>query len=173
VAARARNVAEASPRLREALAGRRTVFVGVDLIRRKGEGERELPPLYRVRHYRYADDTAVTTLIDLDSGRVADQMEARNAPVPLAQSELDEARAMALADRTVAAAVAPFRERLVIEPLVVRTSDPEDSWFGRRVVRLLFRIGPDYLSSPIVYVDLSRRQVIVERGHGPRPGDVQ
>lgn len=185
VAARARTVAEGSPRLRgllaeprtepraEARTEARTVFIGVDLIRRKGDGGRDLAPYYRVLHYRYADDTAITSLVDLESGRVAEQVEARHAPVRLSEGELGEARALAFGDRRVAAAIGRYMEQVVVEPLLVRTSDPNDPWFGRRVVRLLFRVGANYLSQPIVYVDLSGREVIVQPGHGPGHGDSQ
>jgi hypothetical protein len=170
IAARARSVAESSERMRSLLAEPRTVFIGVDLIRRKGERGRDLAPYYRVQHYRYADDTTITSLVELESGRVAEQVEAQHAPVRLSEGEFAEARELALADRRVGGAISRVRD-LVIEPLVVRTSDPNDPWYGRRVVRLLFRAGADYLSSPIVYVDLSRREVIVQPGHGPSDGE--
>jgi hypothetical protein len=171
VAARVRTVAEGSAQLRPSLVQPRTVFIGVDLIRRKseGEGERDLPALYRVQHYRYADDTVITSIVDLDGARVAEQTETRNAPVRLSEGELGEARTLALADPHVAAALGG--REVVVEPLVVRTSDRADPWFGRRIVRLLFRLGADYLSQPIVFVDLTRRRVIIQPGHGPAHGD--
>lgn len=171
-AQRARDVAERSAQLRSFLAEPRTIFIGVDLIRRKG-GDRELPPLYRVQHYRYADDTVITSVVDLETGRVGEQVAARNVPVRLSEGEFVEARALALADRRVTAAVSQYRERLVVEPLLVRTLDRSDPWFGRRIVRLLFRVGTNYMSRPLVYIDLTGRQVIVEEGHSPREGDRQ
>jgi hypothetical protein len=170
-AARARSVAEGSARLRAYLAQPRTIFIGVDLIRRKGDDDRDLPPLYRVQHYRYADDSVITSIVDLDGGRVAEQIEERNVPVRLTEGELIEARELAFADRRVAEAIGQYRERLVVGPLVVRTSDRADPWFGRRIVRLLFRLGADYLSAPIVFVDLTRRQVIIQPGHRPAYGE--
>lgn len=168
IASRARAVAEAAPRLRSLLAGPRTVFVGVELVRRKGEEGRELSPLYRVLHYRYSDDTTIASLIDIGRGRIIEESEARHAPVALAASELGEARSLALANPRVARALEPYRDRLLVEPLVVRTSDPADPWFGRRIVRLLFRVGRDYVSDPIVFVDLTRREVVVQPAHGDR-----
>lgn len=171
IAERARSLVERSTLLRSALVEDRTVFVGVDLVRRKGRGDLELPPLYRVRHYRYSDDAAITSLVDLRTGRIAEQVEERHAAVPLSAAELDEARALAMRDPQVARALAPHRKAIVAEPLVVRTSDPEDPWFGRRVVRLLFRVGRAYISEPLVYVDLTRREVITERAHRPGHGE--
>lgn len=169
IASRVRAVAEASPRLRSMLAEPRTVFIGVELVRRKGEEGRELAPLYRVLHYRYSDDSTISSLVDVGRARVTEESEARHAPVALAASELDEARTLALANPRVARALDRFRERLLVEPLVVRTSDPADPWFGRRIVRLLFRVGRDYVSDPVVFVDLTRREVIVQPTHGERP----
>lgn len=170
-AARARAVAEGSPRLRTLIAEPRTVFIGVDLIRRKGDRGGDLAPYYRVQHYRYADDATITSLVDLESGRVAEQVEARHAPVRLSDGELAEARTLALADRRVAGAIGRYTEQLAVEPLLVRTSDPNDPWFARRVVRLLFRVGTNYLSEPVVYVDLTGREVIIHEAHRPRQGD--
>jgi hypothetical protein len=107
--------------------------------------------------------------VDVGRGRVTEETEARHAPVALAGVELNEARALAFANPRVARALEPHRERLLVEPLVVRTSDPADPWFGRRIVRLLFRVGRDYVSDPIVFVDLTRREVIVQPAHGERP----
>ncbi|MET1112606.1 MAG: hypothetical protein ABWX67_13875 [Allosphingosinicella sp.] len=169
IAARARSVAEASSRLRSMLAQPRTLFIGVELVRRKGDDNRELAPLYRVLHYRYSDDTTIMSLVDVARGRVTEESEARHAPVALAAAELAEARTLALANPRVARALERYRERLLVEPLVVRTSDPSDPWFGRRVVRLLFRVGQDYVSDPVVFVDLTGREVIVQPAHGERP----
>ncbi|RYY26003.1 MAG: hypothetical protein EOP62_10980 [Sphingomonadales bacterium] len=166
---RVRLVAERSERLKAFIAEPRSVFIGVDLIRSKGEGDREPPPLYRARHYRYSDDVTVTSLVDLESGRVVDQIEMPHVPVPLTPGEFSEARALALRDDRIAPGLRQYGDRLVVEPLMVRTGDSKDPWFGQRVVRLLFRVGRDYLSSPVVYVNLSKRVVILEeahRGHG-------
>jgi hypothetical protein len=178
IAARVRTMAETSSRLRPmaaaarpVIAEPRTAFIGVDLVRRKGDRGRDLAPYYRVQHYRYADDTTITSLVDLETGRVAEQVEARHAPVRLGDAELAEARSLALADRRVAAAVGRYMEQLLVEPLLVRTSDPNDPWYARRVVRLLFRVGADYLTEPVVYVDLTGREVIIHEAHRPRQGD--
>jgi hypothetical protein len=165
IAARARRVAENAPKLKARLIEPRMVFVGVELVRRKSDEGRELEPLYRVNYYRYADDTAVAALVEL-GGEVREVEETPHGPMALSAPELVEARGLALADRNVGRALERFRDRLTIEPLVVRTSDPEDPWFGRRIVRLLFRVGADYLSEPVVFVDLTRREVIVQRAHG-------
>lgn len=173
LAERVRALAERSSLLLREREQPRTIFIGVDLVRRKEDGDREPPPFYRVRHYRYGDDTTITSLVDLETGQVAEQFETRNASVPLTAGELEEARTLAMADRTVAAALADYRQRLTVEPLVVRTSSPADPWFGQRVVRLLFRVGRNYLSSPLVYVNLTKRAVVIEAPHKSGHGDVQ
>ena len=83
-------------------------------------------------------------------------------PASLSDQEFQEARALAFADPRVVQALGAAQERLVVEPLPLGTTLPDDRFYGHRVVRLLFRIGPDYLSRPIVFVDLTDRRVLVE-----------
>lgn len=174
IAARVRSLAERSESVNKLMQAPRSLFVDVDLVRRKPVDGREPPPLYRVRHYRYADDVTLTSLVDLASGRVVQQEEAAHVPVPLTDGELAEARRLVLADEALAPQLRPHARELVMEPLMVRTSDPKDPWFGQRVVRLLFRVARNnYLREPVVYVNLTRRAVIVERPHGASHGDKQ
>lgn len=166
IAAQARRLAERTPQLRASLAGPRTVFIGVELVRIKDARGREAEPLYRVQHYRYPDDTVIDSLVDVRSGGVRSIEERAHAPVALSVEELGEARALALTNPRVSRSLSRFGDRIVVEPLVVRTSDPADPWFGRRIVRLLFRVGADYVADPVVFVDLTRREVIVQPPHG-------
>jgi hypothetical protein len=145
------------------LAQRRVYAVGVERFRDKEReeagdtGRRAL-----VTHYQYEGDRAILTYVDLQTRRAFLQETIAHLPVPLAPEELAAARDLALADSAVARALAPYRERLVVEPLVVRTTDPRDPLAGQRVVRLLFRVGADYLRRPIVTVNLSTREVHVD-----------
>ena len=160
VETRARRLAEAAPRAREFLARGRTIYIGTELVREKGpEGEDVRTPRYLVTHYRYDDDTAVLTFVDVARNAVAEAREVRHLPVRLTTGELERARGLAFADGRVRAELGEFAGRVTVEPLLVRTADERDPWFGRRVVRLLFRVGPDYLTRPIVYVDLTSGRV--------------
>lgn len=174
LAARARSAAERSAPVNKLMQAPRSLFIDVELVRRKPVDGREPPPLYRVRHYRYTDDVTITSLVDLATDRVVQQEEAAHVPVPLTGGELDEARRLVLADAAVSPQLRPHLTELVMEPLMVRTTDPRDPWFGQRVVRLLFRVARNnYLREPVVFVNLSRRTVIVERPHGASHGDKQ
>jgi len=145
------------------LAERRVFAVSVEAFRDK-EREEAGDTSHRalVTHYQYEGDRAILTYVDLRARRAFLQETIAHLPVPLAPEELSAARDLALADSAVARALAPYREHLVVEPLVVRTTDPGDPIAGQRVVRLLFRVGADYLRRPIVTVNLSTRKVILD-----------
>ena len=136
-------------------------FVHAEPYREKTDtsGQRRLA---LVTHYRYQGDTAITSIVDISASRVLDVSETANIPVPLARAEFEQARDLALADPAVQAALGANRGNVVVEPLLLHTTSREDPMFGHRVVRLLFRVGRDYLESPIVHVDLTTRRVVVE-----------
>ena len=83
-------------------------------------------------------------------------------PVSLSPEEFQRARDLALADERVRAALEDRGGSVVIEPLVLRPADHADSLYGHRVVRLLFRLDHDYLSDPVVLVDLTDERVLLE-----------
>jgi hypothetical protein len=114
-----------------------------------------------VTHYRYQGDTAITSIVDISASRVLDVRETANIPVPLARAEFEQARELALADPAVQAALGTNRGNVVVEPLLLHTASREDPLYAHRVVRLLFRMGRDYLESPIVHVDLTTRRVLI------------
>jgi hypothetical protein len=145
------------------LAQRRVFTVDVELFRDKEREEAgQVTRQAVVTHYQYDGDRAILTYVDLRARQIFLQETIPHLPVPLAPEELAEAKQLALADSGVARALAPYRQRLVVEPLVVRTTDPADPLSGQRVVRLLFRVGADYLRRPIVTVNLSTRSVAVD-----------
>lgn len=137
--------------------------VEADLYRDK-EGEKEGAPSRRamVTHYRYDDDTAIVTFLDLTRQEVIRVEEIPHLPVPLSREEFERARELAFSDEAVRKSLPSGGERPSVEALVVRGESPDDPIFGHRVVRLLFRDGADYLSEPAVTVDLTNEQVRVE-----------
>ena len=145
------------------LAQRRIYPVRAELFREKAAEEAGVEARQAlVTHYQYQGDLAILTFVNLRDRRVIRQDTIAHLPVPLSPAEFEQARELALMDSAVARELAPYRDRLVVEPLVLRTSDPNDPLAGQRVVRLLFRVGPDYLRRPIVTVNLSTREVLIE-----------
>jgi hypothetical protein len=143
-------------------------LVDAELVRGKAEGEQERASrLALITHYRYSGDVAIRTLVDAGSGRVLETEAIPHLPVPLAKEEFDRARELALADPRVRETLGAEASRLRAEALVVRTADERDSIFGHRVVRLLFRRGQDYLTRPIVLVDLTAGRVLLEEPPAP------
>lgn len=149
----------------------RTPLVQADLYRDK-EGEKEKPPSRRamVTHYRYDDDAAIVTILDLTRQEVVRVEEIPHLPVPLSLEEFERARELAFSDASVRSALPDGGEPPVVEALLIRGESPDDPIFGHRVVRLLFRHGADYLSQPTVTVDLTDERVRVEEGYASFSG---
>lgn len=116
-----------------------------------------------VTRYRYDGDLTILTIVDLTSREVTRVDSIPHLPTPLSPEEFEMAKDMALTNPEVEAALAPYIEQLEVEPLVSRTFSEQDPLFGHRVVRLLFRVGRNYLTKPTVTVDLTAKKVIVER----------
>jgi hypothetical protein len=114
-----------------------------------------------VKHYRTEGDLTLTHRINLTKGAVEWSQAAADQPVPLSQEEFDQARELALADEKVRAALGA-RKGLVVEPMVLRGGERDAQGRRHRTLRLLFKVGRDYLSRPIVFVDLTTGRVEIE-----------
>lgn len=115
-----------------------------------------------VTHYRYDRDLAILTTVDLARGRLVALDTVPHLAVAFAQEEVEAARRLARADERVRRALAPYGDRVRIEALPLRTASREDRLFGHRVLRLLFRVPRGYLEEPVVLVDLTTEEVIIE-----------
>jgi hypothetical protein len=131
---------------RDATAERRGVFERVALL----------------TYYRYEGDLTVRVYVNLARRRVTNVERRSHLPTPFAPEELRRARELALEHPELKKVFAPFRERLTVEPLSTGSASPKDPLFGHRVVYLLFRVGPRYLTAQgDVLVDLTTETVII------------
>jgi len=142
----------------------RVYVVAVQMADEKTEtGERANTRLALVTQYRYEDDAAIETLVDASNGRVLQTRVLKDVPAPLAEEEFAEAKKLALAKPEVRQALPADLNQVKIEPLLTRSSSSADRLWHHRVVRLLFRVERGYLTTPIVLVDLTTREVIIEQ----------
>ena len=141
----------------------RIIYVGTDIERRKlDNGEEQAEKLYRVIHYRYGDDTAIHTVVNLEDEKVVEHQEFPHLTTPFTRQELDTARKLAMGKAELREALGEYVDQVVVEGLPIHSTRENDPWFGRRAVHLLFKVHQDYLSHPRVVVDLTNRNVIVE-----------
>jgi Cu2+-containing amine oxidase len=137
-------------------------LIDVDVFRDKeveeagDEGSRQI----LVTHYAAGTDAAVLTRVDLAENRVVDVETVPHLPVRLSQEEFEMAKRLALEDPRVAAALRG--QDVEVEAQLSRTADENDPQYRHRVVHFLFKTPNGYLDEPIVYVDLTARQVVVE-----------
>jgi hypothetical protein len=119
-------------------------------------------------YYRYEGDVGILVYANLGQRR-AKVEELPHFPAPLAPEELQRARDLALNHPELKKVLEPFRDRLIVEALLTRSPTSKEPLFGHRLVNLLFRVGPRYLSAQgMVLVDLTTEQVTVTP---PRMGD--
>ena len=114
-----------------------------------------------VKHYRTDGDLTISHVVNLTKGAVELVQTGTDVATPLSPEEFDHARELALSDEKVRAALGP-RRKVEVEPMVIRGGPFDSEGRRHRTVRLLFKIGRDYLSRPIVFVDLTTDQVQIE-----------
>jgi hypothetical protein len=138
-------------------------LVAIERLRDKAAEDADSTARFAVvTHYRYDGDVAIRSVVDLARRAVVRTDSAPHRPTPLASEELDQARRLALENAAVRAALGARADQVMVEALVLRTSSPRDPIYGHRVVRLLFRVGADYLREPMVLVDLHTSTVTIE-----------
>lgn len=138
-------------------------FLGAELHRVKSEEGTSSNERHAIaRHFRYEGNLTILTYVNLSSKKVLNVESIAHVPARLSVEEFEIAKGLALSDERVRKQLGTDSDKIDIEPLVFHSSSPEDPMFGRRAVRLLFRIERDYLSAPVVVVDLTDRKVIIE-----------
>jgi Cu2+-containing amine oxidase len=141
-------------------------FINGELFRDKSEENKQMTNRFvLLTYYRYDGDVTIKALVDSTREKVVKVEAVPHIPTPLSQEEFGIAKNLALAEPTVQKALTSYGTNVVIEPLVVRSlSETERT---QRLVRLLFKIGRDYLREPIVHVDLITKKVTVEKFESP------
>jgi hypothetical protein len=114
-----------------------------------------------VTYYRYAGDTGLLVYVNL----VRQTAKVERSPhfaASIAQEELQRATELAMNHPTLTKVLEPFRGRVTVEALLMQSVGPKDPLFGHRLVNLLFRVGPHYLTaSGLVLVDLTTEKVTI------------
>jgi hypothetical protein len=118
-------------------------------------------------YYRYAGDLGIRVYVNLARRRVTNVEQIPHFPAPLATEEFRLATELALNHPELKKHLEPLRDRFIVEAVMTRSPSAEDSLFRHRVVNLLFRVGPHYLTRlGAVWVDLTTERVIIK----PDPG---
>jgi hypothetical protein len=128
------------------------------MAEQEGRAERKV----LVTHYQIEGDLTILTTVNLAKNAAESVETIAHLPTPLSEEEFKMAREMGLADSKVKEALGKDIEKVKVEALVLRTMAESDPIFGHRVVSLLFRLDKNYLSAPVVMVDLTTKKVTVE-----------
>lgn len=160
----AERVARADPRVRD-LVGEGGRLSYVEFVAVKAEDEREAPARHAEVVFLRADaQFGVRALVSLQrEPAVVAVDKIPEADVPMTAADLEMARKLALENAEVRAAGEARLAKATVEGLRIVATDDDDPCFRSRCVRLLFKIGRDYLSQPVVVVNLTKSSVTVER----------
>jgi hypothetical protein len=156
----ARSLAEEAISTSNLKTDERLYYVNSELYREKNdEGKGGAARLVMLTHYRYDGDVTIKTLVSIGEKKVVKVTPIPHIPTPLSQEEFKIAKSLAAAELEIKRVIATY-PRLVFEPLVVRSLSEQER--PQRLVRLLLKVGSDYLRQPIVYVDLITKKVVIE-----------
>jgi hypothetical protein len=141
----------------------REMFVGkvylskIDVFR--DSHDRDSPRKAMVVHYRYADNAALITGVDVARKKVLKVEAVAGFPTPLAPEEINRAVQLAKAHPKVKAFLDANGGRIRVEAYLAHSSVPSDPAFNHRVANMAFCLGEDYLRAPNVDVDLTDGRV--------------
>ena len=114
-------------------------------------------------YYRYEGDLTIQVFINLTRQRVLAVRQLEKYSPPISVEELTLAKGLAFNHPQLKDVLDPYRDRLVVEALTLRSTSPKDPLFRHRVVLLMFRVGPNYLMrESSVFVDLTTETVIIK-----------
>jgi hypothetical protein len=130
--------------------------------------------------FRPQGEVGARVVVNLQRNAVVEVSRLASDQVPFTNDDLADAFQLAMRDAEVLKALGPeartFRPRTgppgpagtaapqnTVGGLPVRSPDPNDPCSTHRCLRLTFRRGTDYLSEPIVVVDLTAKHVSVEK----------
>jgi hypothetical protein len=150
-------LAEKELRDREMLVGR--VYLSkIDVF--QDSHDRASPRKAIVVHYRYADNAALITGVDVARRRVLKVEAVAGFPTPLAPEESARAENLARAHPKVKAFLDANNGRVQVESYLAHSSVPTDAAFSHRVANMAFRLAGDYMRAPNVDVDLTAGTVL-------------
>jgi Cu2+-containing amine oxidase len=117
----------------------------------------------RLTFYRYDGALTIAVVVNLARQQVTAVNRLPNFEPPFSAEEYALARTLVFADPQVSEALAPFRDRVIVEPITSRHDSPADPLFRHRVVYFFFHVGPRYVPHDrLVLVDLTTQTVILQ-----------
>jgi Cu2+-containing amine oxidase len=117
----------------------------------------------QLTYYRYDGALTITVVVNLANQKATAVRRLPNFEPPFSAEEYALARTLVFADPRVKEALAPFRDRVIVEPITSRHDSPADPLFRHRVVYFFFRAGARYVPHDrLVLVDLTTQTVILQ-----------
>ena len=179
----AERIARGDNRVKEIFGEREVRLVSATpVLIKKGESPEKIDVHQRVIEivlFRPEPEVGARVLVNLPQNSVADVERIDSRQVPFTPDDLKDAFQLALRDPQVQKALGSEAQSFhvqgqrnappadasenVVSGLPIRSSDPKDPCSKHRCLQLFFRRGTDFLSEPVVTVDLTAKHVSVER----------
>lgn len=181
----AERIATEDSRVRELLGTGPHHLISIDLLFLKPEKEESPAPVHAVEIDRNAevifrrgeDESGVRAIVNLTKRTVTFVSRIESRQIPLTQEDIVEAARLAVENEELRHELGTEQEgftaaakssrgatgRYAVTGLRLFTQDEDDPCYKHRCVRVMFRRDLDYLVQPIVMVDLTTRQVNLER----------
>jgi hypothetical protein len=182
--AAADRIARAEPKVKELLGERGIRLVSATpVLIKQGEPPDKIDLHQRaieVILFRPEGEIGVRVIVHLHQNRAAEVQRLTAAQVPFTNDDLNDAFQLALRDAEVQRELGPAAQTFhvpelhnntasaaasenIVTGLPIRTTDPKDACSKHRCLQLFFRRGTDFLSRPVVTVDLTEKHVTVDR----------
>lgn len=180
----AERIARSDNRIKEIVGEREVRLVSATpVLIKTGESLEKIDVHQRVIEvvlFRPEGEVGARVLVNLVQNSVANVERLDSRHVPFTRDDLKDAFQLALREPQVQRALGPEAQNFhiqgqrnapsaeasenVVSGLPIRSSDPKDPCSKHRCLQLFFRRGTDFLSEPVVTVDLTAKHVSVERG---------
>ncbi len=179
----AERIARSDKRVKEIFGEREVRLVSATpVLIKQGESLEKIDVHQRVVEvvlFRPEPEVGARVLVNLGQNSVANVERLDSRQVPFTPDDLNDAFQLALRDPQVQKALGSEAQSFhvqgqrnmppaaasenVVSGLPIRSSDPKDPCSKHRCLQLFFRRGTDFLSEPVVTVDLTAKHVSVER----------
>jgi hypothetical protein len=136
----------------------RVVTSRVDPVPTEDENDRRAV----VTFFLYEDNTALSRVVDLKTGRVLDEVRVPGAMAPVAEVEIEYARSLLRENKQVGDLIAPFRGQIIFSFGLTSIPDSAHPFYGKRVLAVRARTPEGYVSElPRIYVNLTDGEVVI------------
>jgi hypothetical protein len=116
-----------------------------------------------VTFYQYEGNITTSRLVDLDKNVIITERSSRDVGTPVAEVELEYARALLMGDERVKQLIEPFQGAVNIGLIPTVINDPAHPMYGKRVVTAMINTPEGFVTGIHITVNLTDATVNVQQ----------